>query len=372
MKKKIFRYPASAFFFLAGILVACVALFDLMGIYSDLQNQEEDADYSVYPIEAVMQVDLGDRQAVGIYELEQLLPSARLEEMPINIQLADVMVPYSEDSTVGTLQVMFYYGIPTRFQLESGSLPGMDGGISGVAVGRANRDLIHTENDGSQYIYLNRYEKIPVTGILGGSSSDYQDRFLVADYAGLSENLKEMISANTSFLELHIQTEESENIDCYAQTLASIIREAVPTANITAAVVLQEGGGTVHIYESHVRFAVWVYGFCIGIFLVISRFWISQREKEMAVRKAYGMSGWQLGCLLIRDCGLILAGALVLYGMIHGIGCLMGWIHPIRLNWRNGAVLSFFLVLTVAACVGIPIWRCRQIQPSQLLKEYED
>lgn len=48
MKKRRIRYSASAIFLMVGILISCIALFDLMGIYSDLQNQEEDADqYSV-------------------------------------------------------------------------------------------------------------------------------------------------------------------------------------------------------------------------------------------------------------------------------------------------------------------------------------
>ncbi len=374
MKKRRIRYSASAIFFMVGILISCITLFDLMGIYSDLQNQEEDADQSVYPIEAVMKVDLGKMQDIGTYNLDVILPRERLEEMPINIQLTDIMVPYSEDGTVGTLQTIYYQGILSRFQVESGKLPGEESGISGIAVGRKEKDLIHTEADGSQYIYINRYEKMNVTGILGSASSDYQDRFLVADYDALSESLKRMIMEKTRVLELHIQMEEGGDIDSNAQELATIIRKYVPDAEITASVVPKNGKGFIHIYDSHVYFAVWVYIFCIGIFLVVSRFWIAQREKEMAVRKAFGMSGWQLACLLMRESGSMILGTLVLYAVLHMAvqTILPAWIPTIRINAENLTALLAFFILTIISCVGIPIWRCRQIQPSVLLKEYED
>lgn len=374
MKKRRIRYSASAIFLVIGILISCIALFDLMGIYSDLQNQEEDADRSVYPIEAVMKADLGKMQDMGTYNLDVLLPRERLEGMAVNIQLADIVVPYSEAGTVGTLQTVYYQGILSRFQVESGKLPGEESGISGVAVGRKERDLVHTEADGSQYIYINRYEKMNVTGILGSASSDYQDRFLVADYEALPESLRRMITEQTGVLELHIQMEEGGNIDSSAQELAAMIRESVPDAQITASVAPQRGRGFVHIYDSHIYFAIWVYIFCIGIFLVVSRFWITQREKEMAIRKAFGMSGWQLARLLIRDSGSMVVGTLVLYGILHMAAqkMLPSWIPPIRINEENLAALLIFLILTIFSCVCIPIWRCRRIQPSVLLKEYED
>ena len=294
--------------------------------------------------------------------------------MPINIQLTDIVVPYSEDGTVGTLQTVYYQGILSRFQVESGKLPGEESGISGIAVGRKEQELIHTEADGSQYIYINRYEKMNVTGILGSASSDYQDRFLVADYDALSESLKRMITKQTGVLELHIQMEEGGDIDSKVQELATIIREYVPDAEITASVVAQSGKGFIHIYDSHVYFAIWVYIFCVGIFLVVSRFWITQREKEMAVRKAFGMSGWQLACLLMRESGSMILGTLVLYAVLHMAvqRILPAWIPAIRINAENLTALLAFLILTIISCVAIPVWRCRRIQPSVLLKEYED
>lgn len=373
IKKYRIRYPASVIFFVVGIFVACIALFDLVGIYSDLQNQKDDEMESIYPIEAVMQVDLGEDAQTKVIRLDSIIEREELKGIPAIIQLRDIMIPYSEDSTIGKLQTIFYYGIPSRIQLESGNFPGFQNAKSGVVVGRAEKKLIQTDENGESYIYLERYEKIPVTGIIGSQNSKYQDRFLMADYDALPDSIRKKFVDRGNLLELHIQMEEKENIDDTVQKIAGIIRKKLPEASITAKVVVSEKKGFVSFYDSHVQFTLWIYAFCICIFLVVSHFWIREREKEIAIRKAFGMNGWQIGKLLIRDICSITLITIFLYMMIHYTGCI---IFPEKiLRWRvtfqTIIVFCGFLITTIVFCVTVPIWKCRKVYPAVLLNEKE-
>ena len=114
-----------------------------------------------------------------------------------------------------------------------------------------------------------------------------------------------------------------------------------------------------------------MYVFCICIFIMISRQWVMQKERELAIRKAFGQGNGQQLRLLWKELSILTGLAFAVYAGISGI--LSVWMRvrglSIRLHWSNLAIAAAFLIATFLISSLVPVWRLRRIQPAQLLNE---
>ena len=62
MLRSIFRHKVSTFFWLVGLVLAFVALFQILGLYNSILAQQEDLSGTVYQYEAELSVTLSDKR----------------------------------------------------------------------------------------------------------------------------------------------------------------------------------------------------------------------------------------------------------------------------------------------------------------------
>lgn len=114
--------------------------------------------------------------------------------------------------------------------------------------------------------------------------------------------------------------------------------------------------------------ALAIYIFSIANCLVVTNYWIITKRWDMAIRKAFGWSNWQLICLIISE----MAGTLTISLVISaGLLAVLG-------NW-NAAMFSieltpFFvigtcglLLFTLCVSVLIPVIQILKIRPAEVI-----
>ncbi len=114
--------------------------------------------------------------------------------------------------------------------------------------------------------------------------------------------------------------------------------------------------------------ALAIYGFSVVNCLVVTNYWITTKRRDMAIRKAFGWSNWQLLSLIISEMAGTLAISLVISA---GFLAILG-------NW-NAAMFSitltpFFvistfglLLFTLCVSVLIPSIKMLHIRPAEVI-----
>lgn len=135
---------------------------------------------------------------------------------------------------------------------------------------------------------------------------------------------------------------------------------------------LSETDGEAPIYltmqNTGLSLALGIYTFSIANCIVVTNYWIITKRRDMAIRKAFGWSDWQLICLIISEMVGILTISLVISA---------GFLAVLR-RW-NTAVFSieltpFFvigtcglLLFTLCVSVWIPVMQLLKIRPAEVI-----
>lgn len=114
--------------------------------------------------------------------------------------------------------------------------------------------------------------------------------------------------------------------------------------------------------------ALAIYIFSIANCLVVTNYWIITKRRDMAIRKAFGWSNWQLICLIISEmAGMLTISLVISAGLLAVLG-----------NW-NAAMFSieltpFFvigtcglLLFTLSVSVLIPVIQILKIRPAEVI-----
>lgn len=361
MLRSIFRHKVSTFFWLVGLVLAFVALFQILGLYNSILAQQEDLSGTVYQYEAELSVTLSDKRMAQ--KLDEIL------DIPdINVKISGPDLILENGVTVTFVQTILFQNEAERVKTYSGTLPNPNHSEEEhlIAVGRNRSDLVK-ETNGTPTIIIDNVEFL-VTGMIGSSQSNALDGYYVTDYASLNANQRTALCK--PILTLRFQS-DTRDVAPYVQKAAEQIWAADPSADIQSHFTQQALNGSVYIRESLKQYPFYMYLFCICIFMMISREWIRQKERELAIRKAFGQKNRQLIVYLWKELLILTGMAFLVYGCIGGI--LSDWMGQvgmsIRLHWSNLVIALFFLLATLLVSSGIPIWRLRKIQPAQLLNE---
>ena len=207
-----------------------------------------------------------------------------------------------------------------------------------------------------------------MTGVIGTEQSDALDGYLITEYQSLNERQRMELGRETLLLRFQ---SDIQDVEPYVQQAAEQIWKADPSANMESHRTKQAVDGSVYIKESLKQYPFYMYLFCICIFIMISREWMQQKERELAIRKAFGQRNGQLLRLLWKELLILIGVSFILYLGISGI--ISVWMefggNSIRLHWSNVVIAAAFLLLTFFVSSLVPVWCLKKIQPAQLLNE---
>ena len=358
--RSIFQHKIVSFFWLIGLDMAFLALFQILGLYNSILAQQEDLQSTVYRYEAELSVDLEDRDLLE--RLDEIL-----DIQDINVKIAGPDLVTSNGGTATYVQTILFQNEPEKMPMLSGSLPTADSqGGRQIAVGRYREEQVETRGDSAYFLADN--EEYQVTGVIGTKQSDALDGYLVTNYHSLNGRQRRALGKSTLLLRFQ---SDIRDVEPYVQQAAEQIWKADPSANLDSHRTSQAVNGNVYIRESLKRYPFYMYVFCICIFIMISRQWVMQKERELAIRKAFGQGNGQLLRLLWKELSILTGLAFAVYAGISGI--LSVWMRvrglSIRLHWSNLAIAAAFLIATFLISSLVPVWRLRRIQPAQLLNE---
>lgn len=157
--RSIFQHKIVSFFWLIGLDMAFLALFQILGLYNSILAQQEDLQSTVYRYEAELSVDLEDRDLLE--RLDEIL-----DIQDINVKIAGPDLVTSNGGTATYVQTILFQNEPEKMPMLSGSLPTADSqGGRQIAVGRYREEQVETRGDSAYFLADN--EEYQVTGVIG-------------------------------------------------------------------------------------------------------------------------------------------------------------------------------------------------------------
>lgn len=312
MFRKIFRYKLTSIFFLIGQLIVYGTIFGALGIYNKAYDKETDRLNSIY--ESCIQLDVVTSKKIDIFSY-----------LPTNVDTGNMTLKgrlslgIQELGTSMRCEMILKANEPLNYKLLSGRLPGDapdDAGKNLVAAG-INKVKEATEKDGKKYLTIEG-EVYEVVGVLGSEKSDYWDNTVVLNLNCIGENtLKSIMTKQEYVIELGSNNGE---LDKTYSAVYGNIKSVDSDAVINATKINSTGESTIEntLARENIRVNVIAYFFCVLNCMIMSEFWMIQRRKEFAIKKAFGMSN-------IRIIGQIAASVAVL-GVVAFIIFIAGFL----------------------------------------------
>ena len=357
----------SSVYFVVSICISLFALFDGLGIYNSWLAELEAKRQSAYASEIMLQVST--RKQERARQLEKLIPLLPEET---NLKTGDLLLGSNDSVYSWYVQCYVHTGMPLHIWTTDGkplTLPEHEDGVSYAAAGR-NRIEFASEENGNRVLRMENQTELVVFAEIGMKASDYQDNFLVISYLDIPDQWKERLWADGT-LELTLQSDNYLS-DEEVNTFALGISQLWPEADISAERIIGSTAGIVLLRTSLFPIPVWIYVFCSLILLQVSTYWISTREEEMVIRKAFGMSDLQIWALLLKEFLTLLAISAVLYTGMEGIKYLISGqtILSFRFTAENVITLIVYTALTLFMGTILPVLRVKKILPGTLLTGY--
>lgn len=365
--RKIFRYQLTAVFFIVGQLVVFSSVFGALGIYNKAFDKEKDRLAGIY--QNRIQLD------VTTINQSDIFTSAGLDVTAGNVLLAGKLPLGFQESGLNTIsEVILKANEDFLYSMLSGRLPGSlpeDAGKRLVALGR-DKYKYAWEQDGKKYVTFEG-EVYEVVGVIGSAKSDYWDYKVVFHIGCLGENTLRTIQRKGNYtIELSSNREELQ--DSYARIYGNIM-SVEPNAGIASMKIHSTGGSTVDntLGRENIKVNMIVYIFCILNCMVMSEFWIIQRRKELAVKKAFGMSNLRILAQIAGNITALSAVSLVLFIL----GDLLLALTPVRsqITITLNGFTCLWTVLAVLLTVGVtmiyPVWKVLRFNVAEAIGNSE-
>ena len=371
MSRKKGGYAWSTAYFVFGLLLTLVSLFDVMGIYSAYAAELHARRLASYPSEIQLSIYTRDRMV-----LEGLgrLPGAF--EEPVNILLEDLLIESSDSIYSWYVTVLFSEGSPLRVWMTDGQRLSFEncGNSRVIAAGR-NRTAFARMENGTLTLHLGNQEAFELAATIGMAGTDFQDGLLVMRYADLPEEWKDKLFED-GVLGIKIQS-EAYLPDEAVNRVVSLLCTGIQVSGIDAQRVSDGAGGTVLLRRSGLETPILIYMFCGAVLLQVSSVWIRRREKEFMIRKAFGYSELRLaGKILAEVAGLMIvsvflytAGRAVITALPGGEGG-HGRLNGLRAEALPVAAVYFLCTLIFSAVR--PVLCICHMMPAERLKQRGD
>ncbi|AEE95840.1 ABC transporter permease [Mahella australiensis] len=362
--KHLFRYPISTIYIILGLLVAFMALFDGVNIYSQVLGKANDDGQYNYKYAMYLQIDT---QGGGKNNIKDLISDRK-----VNVKICNFAVWPEGSKGMPYMDIILTNNEKEKYVLKEGRLPD-DAEIKArenvVLVGDSYLSKLTRDNKGNRFITINgsRYK---VVGIMDNNISPAFSANLVTFYECLSDDMKQKI-LNSPHLDLMIES-DSEDVYPVCEQIKADILKRDPQAVIEGYKVdykeQQAEAAKLQLAQSPVNIYFLIYFFAIINCIIVSEFWIEQRKREIAIRKAFGMSNLQIIGMLFREMLGISCFAAILCVFLQIIfSKLIGNIFNIYIGASFGDVITMIamIVATSLAVILVPVYKIINMSPSQ-------
>lgn len=365
--RSVFRYKLTASFFIIGQLIMYVTIFGALGIYNKAYQKEADRLEAQYKNRIEMDVTSLNKS--------DILSVARENITEGNVIAKNVSLFYSErKSNNKKPEIILASNENIPYELVSGRMPGTwkdDEGKRLVALGRAQYEYAY-ELDGKYYATFEN-ESYEVVGIIGNAGSDYLDNTIVFDIKCLGDNVLSAIRKLSEYT-VFIGSNNSDINETYAKIYNDIIKKD-KNAAIESTSISGDGKSTVAgtLKMENVKINIIVYIFCILNCMLMSEFWIIERNKEFAIRRTYGYSQLRIICGIARDIVVLGVAAFCIYVICHIAAIYLLRIQLYTISWNIGVILSviFINVTSLIFTIIVPSYRIMKINPAIILEGKE-
>lgn len=309
--KHIFRYKLTAVYFVIGQLVVYITIFGALQIYNQAVNKEKERVNGLYQNRITMDVNTS---ADGL----DVISDAGDDITEGNLTLGGkISVNFKESGSATRAEVLLAVNETLSYPLISGHIPGTaetDFGRRVVALGRDKYRYAY-ERDGKKYVTL-CLEEYEVVGVIG-SLSDYWDYKIVLNVHCMGEQTLSKIS-NYRAYEINIESNQGPVKSTYEQVFQNI-KKKDGRCNISSYQNYGKGENTISntLNRQNIRVNAMVYVFCLVNSILISYFWIMQRRKEIAIRKAFGYGNGKIVKMLFIEMLQLMLFSLILFLVLY-------------------------------------------------------
>lgn len=363
----VFRYRLTACFFIIGQLIMYVTIFGALGIYNKAYQKEADRLAALYKNRIEMSV-----VSLNKSDILSACPDGVTEG---NIIAKKVELYFGErKSTNIKPEIILAVNEKLPYVMESGRLPGTseeDYGKRLVALGRSQYKYAYEEN-GKHYVTFEN-ETYEVTGVIGNKGSDYSDNAIVFDNRCLGENVRKAVNEMKEYT-IAIDSNTQELNDTYKKVYNNVYGMDVNSA-IESHSISGNGQSTVEqtLQKENIKINKVVYIFCILNCMLMSEFWIIERNKEFAIKRTYGYGQLRLIGGIARDILILGVASLVIYVVVHLFAAGVLGIKLYTISWNLRLIVSvLFINLTALVCtIIVPVYRIMRMNPAVTLEDME-
>ena len=254
-----------------------------------------------------------------------------------------------------------------NYKLESGRLPGENAknGRLEVAVGR-NKAKFATVENGKKYLVIegDRYE---ISGILGSDKSDYWDNKVVLNIACLGDKTLNSLMKKMSYT-VELGSNSYELDDTY-KTVYGNIKSIDQDSVIKAKKLISNGESTLEksMAKENMQVNVITYIFCVLNSMIISEFWIIQRRKEFAIKKALGMKNSKIIMEMFINITELSGISLIMFLLLNILSKVFvgSAFIDIKISFITVLTVIAAIIVTVVASLIYPVYKIFHMNPAQ-------
>lgn len=347
---RLFRYRLTTIYFIIGQFIVYISIFGALQIYNMAMEKESDRKNSIYDYRYVLNV-------MKSKETLDILSKAGEGINKGNLTLKGrFSLPFKESGYSTRGELILSCNEPLKYVMVSGHIPGTEAGDYGrnvVALGRDKYKYAY-EREGKKYVTL-CLEEYEVVGIIG-SSSDYWDYKIVCNINCIGDKMREYI-LKCNECELHLESSIEDLQEIY-NNVCTNIQSVDPIASISAYKDNSKGKSTVDstLTKQNIKVNIMVYVFCAVNCVIVSYFWIFKRRKEIAIRKAFGISDTRIAFMLFKEMLYMMLFSLILFVLLFGtFNLIMGQSIGLKFDLKTIVIVAGAILITSLISIIYPV-----------------
>lgn len=358
--RKIFRYKLTSIFFIIGQLIIYITIFGALAVYNRAYDKEKDRINAVYKNRIELEINMSKKADFMSFFAD----STNTGNAVISGKLA---LGIQELGTSVRSEIIIMSNEQMNYKLESGRLPGENAknGRLEVAVGR-NKAKFATVENGKKYLVIegDRYE---ISGILGSDKSDYWDNKVVLNIACLGDKTLNSLMKKMSYT-VELGSNSYELDDTY-KTVYGNIKSIDQDSVIKAKKLISNGESTLEksMAKENMQVNVITYIFCVLNSMIISEFWIIQRRKEFAIKKALGMKNSKIIMEMFINITELSGISLIMFLLLNILSKVFvgSAFIDIKISFIMVLTVIAAIIVTVVASLIYPVYKIFHMNPAQ-------
>lgn len=288
----IFRYRLGAVYMLVGYILSFVVVFNGISIYLSARDALHVVKKYQYVYETEMEV-------ASDVPVQAYVEAAK--GLSCNVAAKDVLLFSDEENVTKCVQVVLH---------SSEGEP-----QTGCVIGDALERYV-VQRDGKRYYSLEG-ELYEVSEVIEGKDSELS--FLVSiPYEMLQEAALRAMEDHFMLAYISLESNVADTNEAKSQ-LDAALSDLTGNQIILRRIPLENEQEMDSESRLGLYLCVCAYIFCIVNCIIVCEFWIFQRRKEIAVRRAYHFGDERIKKMLFLDMMGIIAVACVIYLALHGL-----------------------------------------------------